>query len=384
MPLEIGTVLGPYQIVAELGAGGMGEVYRARDTRLGREVALKVLRSGTIRTADARRRFAHEANAAGGLNHPNIVSVFDVNLDGDTPYIVAELVEGESLRKTLDRGVVPLRTLLDIAVQVADGIAAAHQAAIVHRDLKPENILLTREGRAKIADFGLAKSLAPLAEEGAESLTVSMSALGVMMGTVEYMSPEQASGKRVDTRSDIFSFGLILYEMANGQHPFIRRSKVETLEAIINAAPPPLPVDLPQPLTWCIERCIAKDPQDRYNSTLDLYQELRGIRERFSEASGAFTGPVPQRRQQKATPSRIAQAAILAGALLAGAVGPHSISRPKARIWQPSVTSRSPPDPSGRIGRHGRPKAVWWLITRWWTGARRFSRAACNRRPQCR
>ena len=319
MPLEIGTVLGPYQIVAELGAGGMGEVYRARDTRLGRDVALKVLRSGTIRTADARRRFAHEANAAGGLNHPNIVSVFDVNLDGDTPYIVAELVEGESLRKTLDRGVVPLRTLLDIAVQVADGIAAAHQAAIVHRDLKPENILLTREGRAKIADFGLAKSLAPLAEEGAESLTVSMSALGVMMGTVEYMSPEQASGKRVDTRSDIFSFGLILYEMANGQHPFIRRSKVETLEAIINAAPPPLPVELPQPLTWCIERCIAKDPQDRYNSTLDLYQELRGIRERFSEASGAFTGPVPQRRQQKAPRSRIAQAAMLAGVLLAGA-----------------------------------------------------------------
>jgi serine/threonine protein kinase len=321
MPLEIGTVLGPYQIVAELGAGGMGEVYRARDTRLGRDVALKVLRSGTIRTADARRRFAHEANAAGALNHPNIVSVFDVNLDGDTPYIVAELVEGESLRKTLERGVVPLRTLLDIAVQVADGIAAAHQAAIVHRDLKPENILLTREGRAKIADFGLAKSLAPLAEEGAESLTVSMSALGVMMGTVEYMSPEQASGKRVDTRSDIFSFGLILYEMANGQHPFIRRSKVETLEAIINATPPPLPVDLPLPLKWCIERCIAKDPQDRYNSTLDLYQELRGIRERFPEASGAFTGPVPQRRQQKAAPSRIVQAAILAGALLAGAAG---------------------------------------------------------------
>jgi serine/threonine protein kinase/Tol biopolymer transport system component len=321
MPLEIGTVLGPYQIVAELGAGGMGEVYRARDTRLGRDVALKVLRSGTIRNADSRRRFAHEANAAGALNHPNIVAVFDVNLDGETPYIVAELVEGESLRKVLDRGPVPLRKLLEIAVQVADGMAAAHQASIVHRDLKPENILLTREGRAKIADFGLAKSLAPLTEEGAESLTVSMSALGVMMGTVEYMSPEQASGKRVDTRSDIFSFGLILYEMANGQHPFIRRSKVETLEAIINAAPTALPVEMPQPLKWCIERCVAKDPQDRYNSTLDLYQELRVIRERYTEPSGAFTGPVPPRRQEKAKPSRTWQAAFLAGILLAAAAG---------------------------------------------------------------
>ena len=195
MSLEIGTVLGPYQIISELGYGGMGEVYRARDTRLGRDVALKVLHGATIRDADSRRRFAHEANAAGALNHPNIVAVFDVNLDVENPYIVTELVEGESLRKLLDRGPVPLRKLVDIAVQVADGMAAAHQAAIVHRDLKPENILLTREGRAKIVDFGLSKSLAPLSGSGSqESITVSMSALGVVMGTVEYMSPEQARG----------------------------------------------------------------------------------------------------------------------------------------------------------------------------------------------
>jgi eukaryotic-like serine/threonine-protein kinase len=320
MSLEIGTVLGPYQIISELGAGGMGEVYRARDSRLGRDVALKVLRTATIRDPDSRRRFAHEANAAGALNHPNIVAVFDVNLDSENPYIVTELVEGESLRQILDRGAVPVRKLLEIAVQVADGMSAAHQAAIVHRDLKPENILLTRDGRAKIADFGLAKSLGPLSGSGEqESLTVSMSALGAVMGTVQYMSPEQARGERVDTRSDIFSFGLILYEMLNGQAAFVRRSKVETLEAIMNAEAPPLAAGLPMPLKWCVERCIAKDPQDRYHSTLDLYQDLRGIRERFAETTGVFTGPVPRQRSPKAAPSRMARAAILAGVLVAGA-----------------------------------------------------------------
>src|SRR5260370_2614639 len=321
MSLAIGTVFGAYQIISGLGAGGMGEVYRARDTRLGRDVALKVLR-GTIRDPDSRRRFSHEANAAGALNHPNIVAVFDVNLDVENPYIVTELVEGESLRKVLDRGPVPLRKLIDIAVQVADGMSAAHQASIVHRDVKPEIILWTRDGRAKIADFGLAKSLTPISGSGVdESATVSMSALGAVMGTVGYMSPEQASGKRVDTRSDIFSFGLILYEMVNGQRAFIRRSKVETLEAIINAEPPPLSVELPLPLKWCIERCVAKDPQDRYNSTLDLYHELRSIREHLPEVTSTFPGPGPKRRWQKTAPSRVAQAAVLAGMLLAGAAG---------------------------------------------------------------
>jgi Tol biopolymer transport system component len=320
MQLEIGTVLGPYQIVAGLGSGGMGEVYRARDSRLGREVALKILRSATLRDPDSRRRFAHEANAAGALNHPNIVAVFDVNLDGENPYIVTELVEGESLRAILERGAVPLRKLLDIAVQVADGMAAAHAAAIVHRDLKPENILLTRDGRAKIADFGLAKSLSSLSKtEVEESPTISMTALGVVVGTVAYMSPEQASGQRIDTRSDIFSFGLILYEMADGKQAFVRRSKVETLEAIINAEAPPLAAELPLPLKWCIERCLAKDPQERYISTLDLYHDLRGVREHFPESSGVFTGSVPSRRPARAAPSRIARAAVLAGVLLAGA-----------------------------------------------------------------
>ncbi len=319
MPLDIGTVMGPYQIVALLGAGGMGEVYRARDSRLGRDVALKILRSDVIRDPDSRRRFIHEANASAALSHPNIVSVFDVNLDGETPYIVSELVEGESLRKLLDRGPVPIRKLLDIAVQVADGMAAAHAAAIVHRDLKPENLLLTREGRVKIADFGLAKSLDSLSEKGPDDPTISMTALGIVAGTVAYMSPEQASGQRIDTRSDIFSFGLIVYEMSSGKKAFVRRSKVETLEAIINADAPPLAAEVPLPLKWCIERCLAKDPQERYHSTFDLHHELRTIRDHLAEATNLSTGSVPQPESPRSATSWIAKAAILAGVLLAGA-----------------------------------------------------------------
>jgi serine/threonine protein kinase len=320
MPLVIGTLLGPYQIISGLGAGGMGEVYRARDSRLNREVALKVLRTGSVSDPESRRRFAHEANAAGALNHPGIVAVYDVNLEGEIPYIVSELVEGESLRKVLERGPVPVRKLLDIAMQVADGMAAAHQALIVHRDLKPENILLTRDGRVKIADFGLAKSLGPLAEAtGDASATASMSALGVVMGTVEYMSPEQASGRLVDTRSDIFSFGLILFEMVNGEKPFNGPTKVETLAAIINAEAPPLHESLPMPLRWCIERCMAKEPHDRYNSTLDLYHDLRSMREHYAGTTGSVTGPLPKRRPLTTRRSGAVRAAVLAGLFLAGA-----------------------------------------------------------------
>jgi len=302
----------------------MGEVYRAHDPRLGRDVALKVLRHGKFRDDELRRRFVQEATAAGALNHPNIVAVFDVNLDGETPYIVSELVEGESLRKLLDRGALPVRKLVDIAVQVADGMAAAHQASIVHRDLKPENILLARDGRAKIADFGLAKSLAPATEDASdESPTVSMSALGVVIGTVDYMSPEQASGKRVDTRSDIFAFGLILYEMAAGRRAFVRPSKVETLEAIINSEAPPLPEEIPPPLAACIERCLAKEPQNRYNSTLDLHHDLRGLKDRSTDKTSVSTGMIssrgiPAARKSRRVPWLVAG---VAGAMLAGALG---------------------------------------------------------------
>ena len=297
MPLSAGDKLGPYEINGILGSGGMGEVYRANDQRLGRNVALKVIRGDTLRDAELRRRFAHEANAAGILNHPNIVAVFDVNLEGEIPYIVSELVDGESLHDLIRRGPLAARRLVEIAAQIADGLTAAHQASIVHRDLKPANILLTRDLRVKIADFGLAKTIVATSEG---SPTMSLSGLGVVQGSVEYMSPEQARGEVVDTRSDIFSMGLILYEMATGKRPFARRSAVETMGAIINDETPPLPPDLPAPLKWCIERCLSKDPRDRYNSTRDLFNELRGVKERFAETSGTFSKPAaPVNTRQK-------------------------------------------------------------------------------------
>ena len=295
----------------------MGEVYRARDRRLGRDVALKVLHEGAVRDLGL-RRLVQEASAAGSLNHPNIVAVFDVNLDAETPYIVAELVDGESLHQFIRRGPIPIRKLLDLAVQIADGLAAAHEASIVHRDLKPANILLTREGRAKIADFGLAK--APPGAEGVRTEgdpTLSLSHLHLVQGTAEYMSPEQARGVPVDTRSDIFSFGLVLYEMASGRRPFNRASVVETLEAIINAEPEPLPDRVPVTLRWCIERCLAKDARDRYNSTRDLYNELRGIQQHLTETTSGIV-PAASARPARRLSGRVWAAIGLAAGMVAG------------------------------------------------------------------
>src|SRR6266496_681041 len=217
--LSAGTRLGSYEVLAPLGAGGMGEVYRARDTRLSREVALKVLPPQTLIDPVRRQRFSYEAQTTSGLNHPNIATVFDVNLDSEAPYIVSELIEGESLRHLIGRGPVPVRKFLDIAVQVAAGLAAAHEAGIVHRDLKPENVLLTRDGHVKIIDFGLSKTVpARLSKSTGDTVTVALTTAGMVLGTVSYMSPEQASGSEIDTRSDIFSFGLILFELATGEH----------------------------------------------------------------------------------------------------------------------------------------------------------------------
>ncbi len=216
-----GSRLGPYEIVGRLGAGGMGEVYRARDTRLGREVALKVLPPELANDAARRARFEQEARAAAALNHPNIMAVYDIGSDGDIGYMVTELVSGETLAALLERGPVPIRKLLDIAVQIAEGMACAHAAHITHRDLKPANIMITgpesgQAGRVKILDFGLAKQAAPAAVAD-ETVAMHSTEPGMILGTVNYMSPEQARGKPVDYRSDQFSFGIILYEMASGK-----------------------------------------------------------------------------------------------------------------------------------------------------------------------
>jgi Tol biopolymer transport system component len=279
-----GRMLGPYEIRSPLGAGGMGEVYRAHDKRLRRDVAIKVLPATFLADDTHRRRFAQEAQAASALNHPNILSVFDVSLDSDPPYIVSELVEGESLHAAIGQRPMALKKLLDLAVQIADGLSAAHQAGIVHRDLKPGNIMVSRDGRAKIVDFGLARQLIG-ASIGEDAVTVplSLTDVGKVVGTVQYMSPEQARGQAVDARSDIFSFGVILYEMASGVRPFHAGSSVETLAAIIREDPASLEPVLPLPLRWTIDRCLAKEPDGRYQSTRDLYADLRQVRDHLGD-----------------------------------------------------------------------------------------------------
>ncbi|HEX9147518.1 MAG TPA: protein kinase, partial [Thermoanaerobaculia bacterium] len=285
--------LGPYEFLGRLGAGGMGEVYRARDTRLGREVAIKVLPPDFSSDADRLRRFEKEAQAASSLNHPNIVTIYEVERIDSTSFIVMELVEGKTLRELVAQGAMPVRRLLGIAVQIADGLARAHSAGIVHRDLKPENVMVTKEGLVKILDFGLAKLAHPDLESGqeAESPTVSAGTKpGVVMGTVGYMSPEQASGHPVDFRSDQFSFGAVLYEMATGKGPFRRATAAQTLAAIIQDEPDPVAAvnpKVPAPLRWIIERCLAKDPRERYASTEDLARDLGGVRDHLSEVSSS-------------------------------------------------------------------------------------------------
>ena len=262
MTLAAGTRLGPYSILAPLGAGGMGEVYRARDERLKREVAVKVLPAELAADADRRARFEREARAASGLSHPNILSVYDIGSSDSTVYMAMELVDGQTLKDLIASGPVPTKKLLELSVQLADGLAAAHAAGIVHRDLKPQNVMISRHGYVKILDFGLAKLVAAEDSELSGAATaVDATRPGMVMGTVGYMSPEQAAGRAVDFRSDQFSFGSILYEMATGKRAFERGTSAETLTAIIREEPPPVAQASPKtpaPVRWLVERCLAK------------------------------------------------------------------------------------------------------------------------------
>ncbi|HEY3204673.1 MAG TPA: serine/threonine-protein kinase, partial [Thermoanaerobaculia bacterium] len=236
MTLSAGTRLGPYEVLAPIGAGGMGEVYRAKDPRLKREVAVKVLPASFSQDADRLRRFEQEAQTAGGLNHPNITAVYDLGLHEGAPYIVTELLEGETLRARLSGGAFAARKAIDYAVQIAKGLAAAHEKGIIHRDLKPENLFLTNDGRVKILDFGLAKLTQPEGQAAQQTNLPTAAAAtepGVVMGTLGYMSPEQVKGRPADQRSDIFSFGAILYEMLSGVRAFHRDSAAETMSAIL-------------------------------------------------------------------------------------------------------------------------------------------------------
>jgi len=265
MTLVSGTRLGPYEIVAPIGAGGMGEVYRARDQRLKRDVAVKVLPASFSQDADRLRRFEQEAQTAGGLNHPNITAVHDLGSHDGAPYIVTELLEGETLRARLSGGALSVRKATDYAIQMAHGLAAAHEKGIVHRDLKPENLFLTNDGRVKILDFGLAKltqadgAAGPLTNLPTDAGTEP----GVVLGTLGYMSPEQVKGKPADARSDIFAFGAILHEMLSGSRAFHRDTAAETMSAILREEPPDLSAtnkSVQPGLERVVRHCLEKSP----------------------------------------------------------------------------------------------------------------------------
>src|SRR5712691_4183288 len=279
MPIAKGSRLGPYEIVGSLGAGGMGEVYRARDSRIGREVAIKILPPALANDADRLRRFEQEARATGTLNHPNLLVVFDFGNYKQSPFIVSELLEGSTLRDVLISGRLPLRKVFDYAVQIANGLAAAHEKGVVHRDLKPENIFITRDDRVKLLDFGLAKLAISEANLKSKAETERHgTSPGIVVGTVGYMSPEQVRGTLIDQRSDIFSFGIVLYEMIGGTAPFRRDSSVETMNAILHDDPPPLKDDaIPPVLTRLLEHTLEKNPSRRFESAKDVAFALDAI-----------------------------------------------------------------------------------------------------------
>src|SRR5262245_888131 len=288
----------------------MGEVYRARDTRLGREVALKIISDGAVLDRERLQRFEQEARLAGSLNHPNLVVVHDVGSEGGAPFLVTELLEGESLRHRLSRGRLPLRTALELGVQIAEGLAAAHARGVVHRDVKPENVFLTSGGRAKLLDFGIAKLTAPRAIEGTRNLldtTLTPEGLGTRPGAVlgppGYMSPEQVRGEPVDARTDIFSLGTVLYEMLAGAPAFPAKSLIESGHAILESEPPPLPESIQPSVDLLVRRCLEKEPARRFQSAADLAFDL-----------GAATAPTSGKAQPiltRTSPSWLLRLALL-------------------------------------------------------------------------
>jgi serine/threonine protein kinase/tetratricopeptide (TPR) repeat protein len=317
LPIGPGSRLGPYEVLALLGAGGMGEVFRARDLRLGREVAIKLLPPAMAAHPARVRRFEQEARASSALNHPHILTVYDVGTADSRLFIVMELVEGKTLRDLLTAGPPPLRRALDMAVQMASGLAKAHGARIVHRDLKPENVMVTRDGFVKLLDFGLAKLAAGDDDSAGAASTASVTHTDAVLGTVGYMSPEQARGDPVDFRSDQFSFGALLYEMLSARRAFSRPTPMATLGAILHEEPEPLASiapGVPAELAWIVERCLAKDPDHRYAGTRDLVRDLERVRD---QAIRTESGPVVSPRFATAKRWRTVLLAVTAVSLAA-------------------------------------------------------------------
>jgi serine/threonine protein kinase/tetratricopeptide (TPR) repeat protein len=299
MSFPPGTTIGVYEVVAALGRGGMGEVYRARDTRLNRDVALKILPEEFAGNAERRMRFEREAQLTSSLNHPNIVVIHDIGESRGVHFMTMEYVEGETLADRLHQGPLPVAVAAEMAAQIADGLARAHGAGVIHRDLKPSNIMITADRRVKVLDFGLAKLL-DRADTGSAPtrLADAFTTPGVLLGTAAYMSPEQARGRPVDLRTDQFSLGIVLYEMLTGRHPFQRPSIVQTLSALIESDPEPLNVlapRTPESLALVVGRCLAKDPIDRFESTGDLARALRDVSDHL-RSGRVLTSVRPPRR----------------------------------------------------------------------------------------
>ena len=328
MGLAQGARVGPYEVLGILGAGGMGEVFRARDTRLGREVALKMLPAAVAGDPDRLRRFDQEARAAGALNHPNVLAVLDVGEHEGTPYLVAELLEGETLRERLKGGPLPPRKALDCAGQIARGLAAAHDKGIIHRDLKPENLFVTKDGRVKILDFGLAKAVG--GEVSAMESTLAETEPGAVLGTAGYMAPEQVRGKPADLRADIFALGAVLYEMLTGRRAFDGDSAIDRAHAILNKEPPPLAdagVTVSPAVQRVLDRCLEKAPDERFQSVRDLGFALEVVASPSGTSGEGAVAPASAARRVRSRPgwAGIAVAAVLA--LTAGALGGRWLAR---------------------------------------------------------
>ena len=324
MALTLGTRLGPYEILSALGAGGMGEVYRARDTRLGRTVAIKVLPTDASADASARARFEREARAIAALQHPHICVVHDVGRDGETDYLVMELLEGETLAERIAgaKGPLPLDEVLTIGAAIADALDRAHRAGIVHRDLKPLNVMLTKSG-PKLLDFGLAKlhGTSPVSLSAGSAATTAGpgTAKGTILGTIHYMSPEQVEGRDADARSDIWALGALLYEMATGRRPFDGESAASVIGAILKDTPEPLSARQPlspRLLDRMVSRCLAKDPDARWQSAGDVSAELTWLRQEPTEAGSPGSSPAPASRQSRLG-WMVAAAMLLVAGLLA-------------------------------------------------------------------
>lgn len=350
MPLSAGSRIGAYEVLGPLGVGGMGQVYRVRDPRLAREAALKVLGEGSSSDRDSLSRFTNEARTASALNHPNVVTIYEVGDAEGTLYIAMELVPGRSLRKVLDEGPVPLRAALGIAAQAAEGLAAAHERGIVHRDLKPENVMVTPDGLVKILDFGLAKkSTPPRHDDPTLAQESEATKPGTLIGTVGYMSPEQASGDAADFWSDQFAFGSILYELLSGRRAFQKTTGVETLTSILRDEPEPL-TGIPAELQWILERCLAKLPRDRYGSTWDLAHDLARAKDRLSLPPLARAAPATARGAQRYLPALLAAAAVLALFVMGSRLfKTHALEPPRFRALTYSGRDFSPAvSPDGR------------------------------------